>query len=70
MNAIINLVEAASTLAHTRTLYESGDICSNEDEMYEDINSEVLTYTEEIQDRFNAWYDFYFEILSNIAEDK
>jgi hypothetical protein len=40
-------------------LYESGDICNNEDEMYDDPVDGVQTYTEEIQDRFNEWYDFY-----------
>ena len=59
MEATINVLELASELAHIRTFQESGDIVSNEDDMYQDINAEVLTYTEEIQDRFNDWYDFY-----------
>jgi hypothetical protein len=48
------MIELASELAHDRTLYESGDICNNEDDMYKGEN-----YTEEIQDRFNHWYDYY-----------
>jgi hypothetical protein len=59
MEVRINSIELASELAHSRTLYESGDICSNEDDMYQDINAEVLMYTEEIQDRFFHWYDYY-----------
>ncbi len=59
METTINALELASELAHIRTFQESGDIVSNEDDMYQDINAEVLTYTEEIQDRFNDWYDFY-----------
>jgi hypothetical protein len=59
MEIKINAIELASELAHTRTLYESGDICYNEDEMYDDPVDGVQTYTEEIQDRFNEWYDFY-----------
>lgn len=61
MDTEINLVEITSNLAHTRTLYESGDICNNEDDMFLDIEATELTYTEEIQDRFNYWYDFYYE---------
>lgn len=59
MEATINVLELASELAHIRTFQESGDIISNEDDMYQDINAEVLMYIEEIQDRFNDWYDFY-----------
>ena len=59
MEIKVNLLELASELAHSRTLYESGDICNNEDDMFEDINADVLTYKEEIQDRFNGWYDYY-----------
>jgi hypothetical protein len=59
MEKTINTIELASNLAHNRTLYESGDICENEDDMYEDINSDTLTYKEVIQERFNEWYDYY-----------
>jgi len=59
MEIKINGIELAAELAHTRTLYESGDICNNEDEMYDDPVDGVQAYTEEIQDRFNAWYDYY-----------
>ena len=59
METTINVLELASELAHIRTFQESGDIINNEDDMYQDINAEVLTYTEEIQERFNSWYDFY-----------
>ena len=54
-------IELASELAHDRTLYESGDICSNEDDMYKGEN-----YTEEIQDRFNEWYDYYLTKIESI----
>jgi hypothetical protein len=60
------ILELASDLAHDRTLYESGDICSSEDDMFEDINSDVLTYKDEIQDRFNEWYDYYLTKLESI----
>jgi len=65
----MNLIEIASELAHNRTLYESSDICNNEDDMYEYPNSEELKYKEEIQDRFNNWYDYYLSSLSKYHKD-
>jgi hypothetical protein len=59
MEIKINAIELASELAHSRTLYESGDICNNEDDMFDDPEDEIQTYKEEIQDRFNQWYDYY-----------
>ena len=59
-------IELASNLAHNRTLAESGDICKNEDDMYLDINAETLTYTQEIQDRFNHWYDYYYTEINKL----
>lgn len=72
MNEInINIIELASNLAHNRTLYESGDICNNEDEMFKqksdyDYDPDCLSYTEEIQERFNEWYDYYFNEIYKI----
>ena len=54
-------LELACDLAHSRTLYESGDICNSEDDMYDGEN-----YTEEIQDRFNDWYDYYLTQIDKI----
>ncbi len=34
--------------------------------MYEDINADTLVYTEEIQDRFNEWYDYYYSLLAGL----
>lgn len=70
MKVTVNPTELASELAHNRTLYESGDICNNEDDMYKDMNTDVLTYTEEIQDRFNQWYDYYYTEIFKYIEDK
>jgi hypothetical protein len=58
-------IELACELAHDRTLYESGDICNNEDEMYEGEN-----YKEEIQDRFNDWYDYYLTKIESVTLSK
>lgn len=65
----INPIELASELAHNRTFYESGDICSNEDDMFVDMEAEVLTYTEEIQNRFNSWYDYYLTEIEKYDEN-
>lgn len=59
MEITINKLELAAELAHNRTLYESGDICNNEDDMFIDNNYGLQVYTDEIQDRFNEWYDYY-----------
>jgi hypothetical protein len=61
------LLELASDLAHERTLYESGDICNNEDDMYVDPSAESTMYKEEIQDRFNDWYDYYLSRIKNVV---
>lgn len=59
MDIKVNAIELASELAHYRTFYESGDICNNEDDMFEEPTASITTYNEEIQDRFNHWYDYY-----------
>jgi hypothetical protein len=58
MEKTINVIELACELAHSRTFDESGDIINNEDDMFQ-ITEEGYFYTEEIQDRFNHWYDYY-----------
>ena len=58
MEKTINVIELASELAHIRTFQESGDIINNEDDMFQ-VTEEGYFYTEEIQDRFHEWYDFY-----------
>ena len=51
------MIELASELAHDRTLYESGE---------NDIIYEGENYTEEIQDRFNEWYDYYLTKIESL----
>jgi len=65
----LNPLELASNLAHNRTLYESMDICNNEDDMYVNANPDSLTYTEEIQERFNEWYDYYLTEIEKCDEN-
>jgi len=62
----INAIEVACELAHARTLYESGDICNNEDDMYENPKDGIQVYKEEIQDRFNEWYDYYLSKIEGL----
>jgi hypothetical protein len=67
MEKTINVIELASELAHTRTLYESGDICNNEDDMFENPTDTIQVYKEEVQDRFNNWYDYYLSEIEKYA---
>jgi hypothetical protein len=62
------LLELASDLAHERTLCESSDICNDEDDMYVDPSAESTMYKEEIQDRFNDWYDYYLSRIKNVVK--
>ena len=68
MELKINAIEVAAELAHIRTLYESGDICNSEDDMYNDCTAGITEYTDEIQDRFNEWYDFYLTQIEKYGE--
>ena len=65
MERKINIVEAASELAHRdlviNVMYES--------DLFEDPNSDVLSYKEDVQDEFNNLYDEYFELLLGISEE-
>ena len=55
MEITINALELASELAHLKLESE----WSESIKIYEDEESEVLTYTDEAQDIFNEWYDYY-----------
>ena len=35
--------------------------------LFKDIEAEILEYTPEWQDRFNEFYDYFFEMISNCA---
>ena len=35
--------------------------------LFKDVESEVLEYKPEWQDRFNEFYDYFFEMISNCA---
>lgn len=38
-----------------------------ENTLFKDIEAEILEYKPEWQDRFNEFYDYFFEIISNCA---
>jgi hypothetical protein len=69
MEKTINVIELACELAHSRTFDESGDIINNEDDMFETHEDGTQYYKEEIQDRFNHWYDYYLGEINKCSID-
>lgn len=80
MEMMINVVEAASELAAAQIYGEAYQGCvstipSNqevsgemiENILFKDVEAEILEYKPEWQDRFNEFYDYFFEIISNCA---
>lgn len=68
MERKINIIEAASELAHKDLVtIVGGEVF--ECELWEDPEAEVLIYTDEHQERFNQLYDEYFDLLLDISED-
>ena len=65
MERKINIVEAASELAH-KNLVEG---VTFESDLFEDPDAQLLTYKEDVQDEFNNLYDEYFELLLGISEE-
>jgi hypothetical protein len=69
MNIEINLLEAASELAHEQTIREmllSGKITTIND-VYVKHEDGTSGYTEVAQDIFNHLYDHYYELLNSLA---
>lgn len=65
MERKINIIEAASELAH-RDLVEG---VTFESDLWEDPNADTLRYKEDVQDEFNDLYDEYFSLLFDISEE-
>ena len=65
MERKINIIEAASELAHRDLV--AGVL--RESDLFEDPAAETLTYKEYIQDEFNELYDEYFSFLFDISEE-
>lgn len=59
----INKLELASELAHQRLelLHE------DKIQIFEDKDADELSYTEEAQDIFNEYYDYYLDVIQETA---
>jgi hypothetical protein len=66
MDININLLEVASELAHQVVCakFEDDDIS-----IYQSTTDTVTSYTEEAQDLFNEWYDYYYDLLFNFKNN-
>lgn len=60
----INVVELASELASQKLEANWSDSIK----IYEDEESDVLTYTENAQDIFNEYYDEYLTLIESCSE--
>jgi len=66
----VNILELASNLAEKAMIDEmiaNGSI-SNESEAYVEETEESTRYTEEAQDVFNRWYDYFYDEILKISE--
>jgi hypothetical protein len=68
MVRMFNIIEVASELTHKDLVTLVGGE-HFECELWEDPESDVLTYTDEYQDKFNDLYDEYFSNLFNLSEE-
>jgi len=67
----INEVLLASQLAHDAAFQEMRDLLNSEDDMWvnKDNEDEELQYTDEIQEVYSRWYDyFYAQIMTCVDE--
>jgi hypothetical protein len=64
----INPIELASELAHVAT-QRSLNIVDSVEMYIEDENGNHV-YTDEVQDEFNDWYDYYLTMIDNCSEDE
>jgi hypothetical protein len=63
MNKNINIVELASELAHERMkIY----LCLDDEDVWVNDGNDCLRYTDEAQDAFNQWYDYYYDLIEKI----
>lgn len=63
MEITINLLEVASELANQIVHAEFND---DEREIYTVTNNDETIYTEDAQETFNEWYDYYYDFLLNL----
>ncbi len=63
MDITINILEVASELAH-------GIVCArfeDDDNLIHMEDADGIYYTEEAQDVFNEWYDYYYDFLLDLS---
>jgi hypothetical protein len=65
MEININLLEAASELAHEVVCAKFED----DDNLIHMEDANGIYYTEEAQDLFNEWYDHYYNLLLNLKNN-
>jgi hypothetical protein len=65
MNININILEVASELAHKK-IEEHFEFEAKK--IYEWVSDEESRYTEEAQELFNEWYDYYYDFLLKLKE--
>jgi len=65
MNISINILEVASELANIQ-VHEKFN--NDNSKIYENETDDVTVYTEEAQDAFNEWYDYYYGFLESFNE--
>lgn len=65
MNITINLLEVASELAHHATMLELSEVYDEETIWALDKQDETYRYPEDVQDIFNGWYDFYYNLIES-----
>jgi hypothetical protein len=61
MNVTINILELASELAHKDLV----DMVGDENKLFEDPLAGITSYTDEVQDKFNELYDYYYDVILN-----
>lgn len=66
MSSPINPLELASELAHLRVLAENPSL--TEDDLWCEEVPFCLVYKEEIQERFNIWYEFYLDHIKEATK--
>ena len=65
MNININILEVASELAHKK-IEEHFEFEAKK--IYEWVSDDESRYTEEAQELFNEWYDYYYDFLLKLKE--
>lgn len=61
MDIKVNVLELASELAHKDLV----DMVGDENKLFEDPLAGITVYTDEVQDKFNELYDYYYDVILN-----